>query len=36
MRDYLVSRGVSPDRIVLEDRSSTTSENMEFSRKVIE
>ena len=36
MRDYLVSRGVSPDRIVLEDRSTTTNENMEFSRKVIE
>jgi len=36
MRDYLVSQGVSPDRVVLEDRSSTTNENMEFSRKVIE
>lgn len=36
MRDYLVSQGVSPDRIVLENRSTTTNENMEFSRKVIE
>ena len=36
MRDYLVSRGVSPDRIVLEDRSVTTNENMAFSKKVIE
>ena len=36
MRDYLVSQGVRPDRIVLEDRSATTNENMEFSRKVIE
>ena len=36
MRDYLVSQGVSPDRVVLEDRSATTNENMEFSRKVIE
>ena len=36
MRDYLVSRGVSPDRVVPEDRSATTNENMAFSRRVIE
>lgn len=36
MRDYLVSRGVNPSRIVLEDRFATTNENMEFSKKVIE
>ena len=36
MRDYLVSCGVGPDRIVLEDRPATTNQNMEFSREVIE
>ena len=36
MRDYLVDKGVSADRIVLEDRSSTTRENMAFSRQAIE
>ncbi|MDO4400293.1 MAG: YdcF family protein [Coriobacteriia bacterium] len=36
MRDYLVARGVDPERIVLEDRSTTTRENMAFSRQVIE
>lgn len=36
MRDYLVAKGVAPERIVLEDRSTTTRENMAFSREVIE
>ena len=37
MRDYLVSvHGIDPGRIVCEDRSTTTRENMAFSRKVIE
>jgi uncharacterized SAM-binding protein YcdF (DUF218 family) len=36
MRDYLVGNGVEPDRILLEDRSTTTRENMVFSRAVIE
>ena len=36
MRNYLVTKGVDPDRIVLEGRSSTTRENMAFSREVIE
>ena len=36
MRDYLVGKGVAPERIVLEDRSTTTQENMAFSREVIE
>lgn len=36
MASYLEGRGVSPDRIVLEDRSVTTSQNMVFSREVIQ
>ena len=36
MRDYLVGKGVAPERIVLEDRSTSTQENMAFSREVIE
>ncbi len=36
MRDYLVGRGVAADRIVLEGRSTSTRENMAFSREVIE
>ena len=36
MGTYLAGKGVSPERIVLEDRSTTTRENMAFSREVIE
>ena len=36
MRDYLVKKGIHPSRVALEDESSTTRENMVFSRKVIE
>ena len=36
MHDYLVSKGVDSKRIVLEGKSSTTYENMAFSRKVME
>ena len=36
MRNYLVEKGVAPGRIVLEDRSETTRQNMAFSREVIE
>ena len=36
MRNYLVEKGVAPERIVLEDRSETTRQNMAFSREVIE
>ena len=37
MRGYLVGqRGIAPERIACEDRSTTTRENMAFSREVIE
>jgi len=36
MRDYLVGKGVAPERIVMEDQSATTHQNMVFSRKAIE
>lgn len=37
MGEYLMrERSISPERIVLEDRSTTTRENMAFSRRVIE
>lgn len=36
MANYLMSKGVAPGRIVCEDRSATTRQNMTFSREVIE
>lgn len=36
MGNYLASKGTARDRIALEDRSTTTRENMAFSREVIE
>ena len=36
MRDYLVSRGISDDRIYMEDKSSNTEENLRFSKDIIE
>ena len=36
MRDYLVEQGVPAERIVVEDRSSDTAENMRFSKKLID
>ncbi|MCR5576837.1 MAG: YdcF family protein [Oscillospiraceae bacterium] len=35
MRDYLLSRGVPADRILTEDRSTDTEENMRFSGELI-
>lgn len=35
MRDYLVEKGISPERIFMEDKSTNTSENLEFSKKII-
>ena len=36
IRDELVKRGVDPERIVMEDRSSNTWENMRYSRALID
>lgn len=36
MRRYLTEMGIAPERIFMEDRSTTTKENLEFSRKIIE
>ncbi len=36
MKKLLVDGGISPKRIILEDKSTTTFENFEFAKKVIE
>lgn len=35
MKDYLVWNGIPADRILMEDKSTSTKENMKFSRKLI-
>lgn len=35
MRDYLVERGIAPERILMEDKSTDTSENIAFSAALI-
>jgi len=35
MADYLIARGVNPDRILLEDRSTSTKENLTFSAALL-
>jgi uncharacterized SAM-binding protein YcdF (DUF218 family) len=35
MRDFLVSNGVPPDRITVEDRSTTTRENALFTKQIL-
>ncbi|MGM1061326.1 YdcF family protein [Saccharothrix sp. Mg75] len=35
MRDYLLRRGVPDDRVLLEDRSTTTEQNLAYSAKVL-
>jgi uncharacterized SAM-binding protein YcdF (DUF218 family) len=35
MGDYLLSHGLAPNRLVREDRSTSTAENMHFSRKLL-
>lgn len=36
MRDYLIENGVDEKNILIEDRSTSTGENFEFSKKVLE
>lgn len=36
MRDYLVSLGISADRIIMEDRAGNTLENIEFTKSLME
>ena len=36
MKNILVDKGISSDRIILEDKSTTTFENFEFAKKIIE
>ncbi len=36
MFNYLTEHGIADERIICEDKSSTTSENLEFSKKIIE
>ncbi len=35
MKEYLIGRGISEERIVLEDRASNTAENIRFSAKIM-
>lgn len=36
MRDYLISKGIDKNLIIMEDKSTTTKENFVFSKKIIE
>lgn len=36
MKNYLVEQGIPESRIIMEDRSSTTDENLEFSFKILD
>lgn len=36
MAKYLVERGISPDRIIIEDKSTSTMENFKFSKMLME
>ncbi|GGH54515.1 YdcF family protein [Paenibacillus silvae] len=36
MRNYLVDQGIDPARITMEDRSTTTQENLAFSKKILD
>lgn len=36
MREYLIGKGIAPERIKEEDRSTSTKENLNYSRQVIE
>ncbi|MDR1464834.1 MAG: YdcF family protein [Oscillospiraceae bacterium] len=36
MKQYLLGKGISEEKIILEDRSTTTAENIRFSKKLME
>ncbi len=36
MRDYLIARGIPEEDIIVEDKSATTLENLQFSKEIIE
>lgn len=36
MYNYLTEKGISPERVIMENKSSTTSENLEFSKEIID
>lgn len=36
MKNYLLEKGIPEDRIILEDRSATTEENLRFSKRIID
>ena len=35
MKNYLVDQGIAPDQIIMEDRSTSTQENLAFSKNII-
>lgn len=36
MKDYLESKGIKPNRIIMEDKSESTYENLKYSKEIIE
>lgn len=36
MKEYLINKGISPTRIIMEDKSTSTYENFKFSKEILE